>query len=268
MSRPMTSVPKRCQPLNIGGWFSQRCERWMWATGGVYCGTSAPATKMLVRMNPATTVTGCRRSRRQSGVEANRRGSGRAEAGSAASTTPATSVRLRPWVDERKNDLAQDGSREDDGGAEQQRELQGIDVDLGDAVDVELEQGDEDRPEPSELEDVVDGERPSQEETEVRHERGHERHECVPKRVAKQHDALGEALRARDRDVGRVEGFDEGVAKIAGMHADEDKRESDRGKREVVDHLTDVSEPVSRRRTLEVVRVDPLSVRALARPAD
>ena len=151
---------------------------------------------------------------------------------------------------------------------EQQRELQGIDVDLGDAVDVELEQGDEDRPEPSELEDVVDSERPSQEETEVRHERGHERHECVPQGVAKQHGALGEALRARDRDVGRVEGLDEGVAEIAGMHADEDEREGERGKREVVDHLTDVSEPVSRRGTLEVVRVDPLSVRALAGPAD
>ena len=86
--------------------------------------------------------------------------------------------------------------------------------------------------------------------------------------MAKQHDALGETLRARDRDVGLVEGFDEGVAEIAGMHADEDEREGERGKREVVDHLTDVSEPVPRRGTLEIVRVDPLSVRALARPAD
>src|SRR6185503_18655559 len=156
MSRPMASVPRRCQPLNIGGWFSQRCERWMWATGGVYCGTSAPAMKMPVRMNPAARVTGCRSSRRQTRVEAYRRGSGSAGADSAASSTPAISVGLRAWVEERKNDLAQDGGGEDDGGAEQQRELQGIDVDLGDAVDVELEQGDEDRPEPSELEDVVD----------------------------------------------------------------------------------------------------------------
>ena len=135
MSRPTASVPKRCQPLNIGGWFSQRCERWMRATAGVYCGTSAPATKMPARMNPAARVTGCRTSRRQSGVEANRRGSG-TEGADSASSTPDISVRLRPRVDERKNDLAQDGGREDDGGAEQQHELQGIDVDLGDAVDV------------------------------------------------------------------------------------------------------------------------------------
>jgi hypothetical protein len=86
--------------------------------------------------------------------------------------------------------------------------------------------------------------------------------------VAIEHDALGEALRARDRDVRRVECVDEGVAEIAGVHSDEDEREGERGKREVVDHLTDVCEPVSRRRTLEVVRVDPLSVRALAGPPD
>src|SRR3954447_594448 len=205
MSRPMASVPRRCQPLNMGGWFSQRCERWIRATCGVYCGASAPATKMPVRMNPAARVTGCRTSRRETRVEAYRRGSGSAGADS-ASSTPDISVRLRPRVDERKYDLAQDRGREDDGGAQQQRELQGIDVDLGDPVDVELEQADEDRSEPSELEDVVDSERPSQEETQVRHERGHERHERVPQSVAKQYDALGEALPARDRDVGRVEG--------------------------------------------------------------
>src|SRR4029453_10188559 len=155
MSRPMASVPRRCQPLSIGGWFSQRCERWIRATGGVYCGTSAPATKMPVRMNPAARVTGCRTSRRQTRAEANRRGSGSAAADSA---TPAISVRPRAWVKERKNDLAQDGGREDDGSAEQQRELQGIHVDLGDAVDVELEQGNEDRPGPPEREVGVDSE--------------------------------------------------------------------------------------------------------------
>src|SRR6476659_1039168 len=204
MSRPMASVPRRCQPLNIGGWFSQRCERWMCATAGVYFGTSAPATKMAARMKPAASVTGCRTSRLQTRPEANRRRAGRAGADSVASTTPATSVRPRAWVDQGKNDLAQDGGSEDQRGAEQQRQLQGVDVDLRDAVDVELEQTDEDRPEASELEDEVDRQRAPEDEAEVRHELRHERHERVPQGVAKQHGALGESLPPRDRDVGRV----------------------------------------------------------------
>jgi hypothetical protein len=86
--------------------------------------------------------------------------------------------------------------------------------------------------------------------------------------VVQQHGALGEALAARHRDVGGVERVDEGVAEVASLHADEAESEGDRRQRQVIDGLTDVGQPVPGSRAVEGVLVDPLSVGAVARPAD
>src|SRR5215471_12140477 len=191
MSCPALSVPNRCQPLSTGGWLRHSSERLMRATGTNWC-TSTPPTKRTRRTMPAAIATGCRANRRQARPAKNRRRSpaycGRGGlAASGASGSPDTSVHPHARVEQGEDDLAEHGGGDHDAGGEQQSELQLVGVDGSDTVGVQLKQADEQRPDPSELEDVVDRERPSEEKTEVGDDRRDECDESIPEAVVDEH---------------------------------------------------------------------------------
>src|SRR5207248_1029072 len=186
MSCPALSVPKRCQPLRIGGWLRHSAERMIHAACGVSWCTSAPPTKRTKRTKAAPMATGCRANRRQVREAKNLRRSGSAAAGAVGAVwvSPVTSVQPRAWIEQGEDDLAEHRGGDHDPGGKQQRELQLIGVDGSDTVGIQLEQADEQLPDPSELEDPVDRERRPEESPEVGDDRGHEGDESVPQAVA------------------------------------------------------------------------------------
>src|SRR5262245_41836772 len=217
---------------------------------------------------PAPMATGCRAKRRQAREEKNRRRStltGAGDVAGAVSGSPATSVQPRARIEQGEDDLAEHGGSDHDPAGEQQGELQLVGVDRNDTFGVQLKAAEEERPDPSELEDVVDYERPAEEDTEVGDDRRHECDEPVPQAVADEDGALGEALAARNDDMGSIESVDDGAAQIAGLHADEPEREDERREHEVVDQLTDVGQAMPGRRKLDIVRVAPRYMRGFTR---
>src|SRR6185437_8089298 len=237
----MPSVPRKCQPPSVSGaWLRHRSARWISSLEcGVMTGTSAPTTKTTTSTIPAARPAGWRVSRRSSRAEApGRRAS--AATGTGCASALAISVVPHPWVEPPQGDLAEHRERQHQRAAEQQGDLDRVGVDRDEGVDVELEGVDEERSDPAELEDEVDGECCAEDRAEVRHERGHERDERVPYAVAEHERALGEAFGACDGDVRLVEDVHECVAQVAGLQADEAERESERRHDQMVEHEADV----------------------------
>ncbi len=163
-------------------------------------GWIAPITKMTMSTIPETRAAGCRSSRGHSRV-ADLRGRTDRAAGTVCASTLAISVRPRTRVEHPQHDLAEDRDHDHQAAGEEQREHQGVRVDRDESVGIELERVDEERPDPAQLEDEVDRERRAEDQPEVGHDRGDERGQCVPHRVAEHHDPLREALGPRDRDI-------------------------------------------------------------------
>src|SRR4051812_45129884 len=164
----MLSVPSRWPPPSVGAWFCHFVARSIWfQPRGAISGAAAPAPRIATSTTRAASVIGWRARRRSACARLPRErttSSSTEGAGRGASTALTELVVARPRVEPRDGELAEEREHDEQRSRHEQQQLECVGIDRG-LVRVDLP--DEERSEPVQLKDPVDGERRAEDRAEV-----------------------------------------------------------------------------------------------------